>query len=59
MKDYKIIHKETLLGVFYVEADSEQGALDKFYRLCGTGKVDFGYMELLDRDDTAEEVLDV
>lgn len=34
---YKIIHREELIGWFYVEADSEEEALEEFQRQCSRG----------------------
>lgn len=45
MKSYKIIHEEKLVGWWYVDANSEQEALDEFDRMVMNGEVDFSDME--------------
>lgn len=56
MATYKIIHKEELVGWFYVEADSEEEALDKFLLRASRGEIDFSDMDLIESSD--EAVLD-
>ena len=56
MKTYKIIHTETLVGWFYVEAETPEDALDEYYRLVSNGKIDFSDLEMIDSEDKAEEV---
>lgn len=56
MATYKIIHKEELIGWFYVEADSEEEALDEFDFQVNDGKVDFSDMEMINSSN--EAVLD-
>ena len=51
--EYKIIHREELIGWFYVEADSEDEALEVFYDDVNNGRVDFSDIELVDSSDTA------
>ena len=53
---YKIIHKEELVGWYYVEADSEQEALKKFKEDVESAQWDYSDMELVDSSD--EVVLD-
>ena len=53
MKRYKIIHKEELVGWFYVEANSEEEALEEWNRKVSNGEVDFSDMELLESFDSA------
>jgi len=53
MATYKIRHYEKLVGFFYVEADSEDEAIDVFDRKCSAGEVDFSDLELIDSEDTA------
>ena len=54
MKEYRITHWEKLEGDFYVEAESEDDALDKFYDQVNDGKIDFSDLEMVDSEDTAE-----
>lgn len=56
MKTYKIIHTETLVGCFYVEAEAPEDALDEYYHLVSNGKIDFSDLEMIDSEDKAEEV---
>lgn len=56
MKEYKITHREELIDYFYVEANSEDEALDEFYRKIDNGEIDFGDMEMVGSEDTAELV---
>ena len=53
MKEYKIIHKEELVGWFYVEADNAEEALDEYNRMVQNGEIDFSDMEMVDSCDTA------
>lgn len=52
-RQYKIVHKESLVGWYYVEADSEQEALEEWRHMLCDGKVDFSDLELIDSSDTA------
>ncbi len=54
MKTYRIIHKEVLTGWFYVNAESEEEALEEFRYQCGEGKIDFGNMDIVDSEDIVE-----
>lgn len=56
METYKIIHKEVLEGWYYVEAESEEAALEEFQYQCGEGKIDFSDMEMVDSEDIAESL---
>lgn len=56
MKTYKIIHTETLVGWFYVEAETPEEALEEYYHLVSNGKIDFSDLEMIDSEDKAEEV---
>lgn len=53
MKNYKIIHKEELVGWYYVEAESEEDALQKFSCLVSEGGIDFSDLEMIDSSDKA------
>lgn len=52
---YKIVHKEILVGCFFVEANSKEEALEEYHFLCNDGKIDFSDMEMVDSSDVAEE----
>lgn len=56
MATYKIIHKEELIGWFYVEANSEEEALEEFNFQVNDGQIDFSDMEMVESYD--EAVLD-
>lgn len=53
MAQYGIYHKETLCGLFYVDADSKDEALEIYQNLVNDGKIDFGDLEMIDSSDTA------
>lgn len=53
---YKIVHREQLIGEYYVEACDEQEALNVWEAMVNKGGVDFSDMELIDSSD--EAVLD-
>lgn len=53
MATYRIEHREELIGVFYVEANSEKEALREFNFQVNNGWIDFSDMELIDSSDTA------
>ena len=57
MKTYKIVHKEELVGWFYVEADSPEEAIEQWRYKVDNGEVDFGDMEMVDSEDIVEEVM--
>lgn len=50
---YKIIHKEELIGWFYVEANSEKEALAEYEAMVNNGEVDYSDMEMVDSSDEA------
>ena len=53
MATYKIIHKEELIGWFYVEADSEKEAMDVWDSKVNNGEIDFSDLEMTDSSDYA------
>ena len=54
MKEYKITHREYLVGWYYVDAENEE-ARRKYNRMVSEGKIDFSDMELIDSSDDVEE----
>lgn len=54
-KTYRIIHKEELIGEFYVDAESEEDALEKYRSMVCNGEIDFSDMEMVDSEDKAED----
>lgn len=56
MKTYKIVHTETLIGWFYVEAETPEQALEEYNFQVSNGKIDFSDLEMIDSEDKAEEV---
>ena len=52
MAEYKIVHREELIGWFYVEADSEEEALEKYEEQVNNGQIDFSDMEMVNSEDT-------
>lgn len=57
MKTWKIIHREELVGWYYVEAETVEDAMEEWKRRVENGQVDFGDMEMVDSDDVVEEVM--
>lgn len=53
MKTYKIVHKEELVGWFYIEANSEEEALEEWNFKVNNGEIDFSDMDMVDSSDTA------
>ena len=48
MKTYKVIYTESLFHVFYVEAESEEEAREKFDKMAYNGELDFSDGEVED-----------
>ena len=59
MKKYKIVHTEKLVGEWYVEAESSEGAIEAFMTQVNNGKIDFSDMELVYSEDNAVEMSEV
>lgn len=55
MKTWKIVHKEELVGYFYVEAETAEDALKEYAYQVENGQIDFSDMEMTDSEDTVEE----
>ena len=55
MKTYKIVHTETLVGWFYVEAETPEEALEEYHEQVSNGEIDFGDLEMIDSEDKVEE----
>lgn len=53
MNEYKIIHREELVGWFYVNANSEEEAIEEYHHMLSNGEIDFSDMEMVDSEDTA------
>ena len=53
MATWKIIHREELIGWFYVEADSEEEAMREFEYQTINGEIDFSDMEMVDSSERA------
>lgn len=56
MKTYKIVHKETLVGWFYVDAETPEEALEEYHYQVLNGDIDFSDLEMIDSEDKVEEV---
>lgn len=56
MKEYKIIHREEWIGHFYVDAESKEDALKTYHQMVSDGRIDFGDVELVDGEDSVEEI---
>lgn len=55
MAEYKIIHREELVGWFYVHANSKEEALEKWRNQVNNGEIDFSDMEMVDSSEIATE----
>lgn len=53
MKEWKIVHREELIGTYYVEAENEEGALNEFDRRNARGEIDYSDLEMVDSSNTA------
>lgn len=56
MKIYKITYKEKLIHEFYVDAEDEYEASDKFYSMLNNGEIDFSDGCLVNSSIDLEEV---
>ena len=56
MKTYKVTYMEKLIHEFYVDADDEYDASDKFYAQLNNGEVDFSDGCLVNSSVKLEEV---
>lgn len=56
MKTFRIVHREELVGWFYVEAETKEEALREWYRQVNNGEIDFSDMEMVDSSDEAQEM---
>lgn len=56
MKEYRITHKEELIGYYYIEAQTEAEALEKFSRMAANGEINFSDMEMTDSSDIVDTV---
>lgn len=57
MKTWKIVHREELVGWYYVEAETAEDAMEEWKHRVENGQIDFGDMEMVDSDDVVEEVM--
>ena len=55
MKTYKIVHTETLVGWFYVDAETPEVALEEYHNQVSNGVIDFSDLEMIDSEDKVEE----
>lgn len=53
MKEWKIVHREELVGVYYVEAENEEAALKEFDRQNARNEIDYSDLEMVDSSNTA------
>jgi hypothetical protein len=56
MKTFRIVHREELVGYFYVEAETPEEALKEWYHQVNNGEIDFSDMEM---DDSSEEAIEM
>lgn len=54
MDQYKITYEETLVGEYYVDANSPREALEEFRHMAEEGEIDFNDMELISSSETVE-----
>lgn len=55
MKIWKIVHREELVGWYYVEAETAEDAMEEWKHRVENGQIDFDDMEMVDSEDTVEE----
>lgn len=53
---FKVLHKETLVGEFYIEARSTEDAKKEWERKLNNGEIDFSYLEIEDSNDEIVEI---
>lgn len=58
MKTYRIEYIETLGGHFYIQANSEAEALEKFDAEVSEGLIDLNQLEVISSSSTTDEVKD-
>lgn len=58
MKTYRIVYTETSVGIYYVDANSEEEAKKKFEQASMDGKIDFADMYVDDTDIKVKEMKD-
>ena len=57
MKTYKVIYTESLFHVFYVDAENEEEAREKFDKMAYNGELDYSDGEVYDSGiESVEEV---
>ena len=57
MKTYKVIYTESLFHVFYVDAENEEEAREKFDKMAYNGELDYSDGEVYDSGvESIEEV---
>ena len=57
MKTYKVIYTESLIHVFYVDAENEEEAREKFDNMAYNGELDYSDGEVYDSGiESVEEV---
>ena len=56
MKEFKITHKERLVGTYYIEADDVYDAVNKYWSMVMAGEIDYSDMDVIDSSDEIEEV---
>lgn len=55
MKTYTIRHEERLVGLYTIEAEDPDQAIEAFQRATANGEIDFSDMDLVDSEDSIEE----
>ena len=58
MKTYQITYTETSVGIYFVNANSEEEAREKFEQASMDGKIDFADMYVDDTDIKVKEMKD-
>lgn len=56
MKTFHIVHREELVGYFYVEAETPEEALQEWYNQVNNGEIDFSDMEMVDSSEEVQEM---
>lgn len=55
MKTYTIRHEERLVGLYTIESEDPDQAIEAFQRATANGEIDFSDMDLVDSEDSIEE----
>ena len=55
MKTFKIVHREKLVGWYYINAETAEEALEEFEYQVSEGKIDISDLEMIDVENSVEQ----